>query len=241
MNPTKTKRICLWSGPRNISTALMYSFGNREDTAIVDEPLYGFYLSKTKAKEYHPSAKEIMESMDCDGESVIEQLLAFDEKPIYFIKNMTHHLLDLKLDFLSEMEHILLTREPEAMIRSFSKVIAHPQPKDLGYEDHLKLIGHFRERNISFHVVDSQDILNHPEQRLKTLCKAVGVPFSEAMLQWPKGARKEDGVWAKHWYSSVHQSTHFQRQSNAEKTEFRPDLEELVNSSKKIYQQIIQA
>ena len=241
MSTSRTKRICLWSGPRNISTALMYSFGNREDTSVVDEPLYGFYLSQSKAKEYHPSAEEIMQSMECDGKKVIEKLLAFDEKPIYFIKNMTHHLLDLKLDFLHEMEHILLTREPGAMIQSFAKVIERPRANDLGYEDHLKLIGYFRERKIPFHVVDSQDILNDPEQRLKTLCNAVGIPFSDAMLLWPKGARKEDGIWAKHWYASVHESTHFQRQSNPKKTAFRPDLEELTKSSKRIYQQIIQA
>jgi hypothetical protein len=218
---------------------MMYSFGNRIDTAVVDEPLYGFYLSKTSAKEYHPSAEEIMDSMDCDGDSVIEQLLAFNEKPIYFIKNMTHHLLDLNLNFFSEMEHIILTREPEAMIRSFSKVIAHPQPKDLGYEDHLKLIGLFRKRNIPFHVVDSQEILNNPEHRLKTLCNAVGIPFSKAMLKWPKGARKEDGIWAKHWYASVHESTHFERPIEKQRPESLGNLKELIESSRILYRQII--
>ena len=241
MSSANTKKICLWSGPRNISTALMYSFGNRNDTAIIDEPLYGFYLKKTKAKEYHPSAEEIMHSMECDGEKVIQNLLAFDEKPIFFIKNMTHHLLDLNLDFLSEMEHVILTREQVAMIQSFSKVIESPKANDLGYEDHLKLIETFKERNVLFHVVDSKDILDRPEQRLGDLCQAVGIPFSKAMLHWPKGARKEDGIWAKHWYHSVHESDSFQKPMKKQESEPRESLKELIKNSQLLYQQIIKS
>ncbi len=219
----------------------MYSFGNREDTAIVDEPLYGYYLKNTSAKDYHPSAKEIMASMECDGERVIQNLLAFDEKPIYFMKQMTHHLLDLDLAFLEDMQHILLTREPQAMIASFSKVIEQPKAKDLGYEDHLKLLKVFKQRSIPFHVLDAKEILENPEKRLQQLCEAIGIPFSVRMLNWSKGARKEDGIWAKHWYANVHASTSFQKPNKKAKTELRADLKELARVSLKLYQEIIQA
>lgn len=242
MNANSTKRICLWSGPRNISTALMYSFGNREDTGIVDEPLYGFYLSQTNAKEYHPGAKAIMESMECDGNKVIAQLLSFDEKPIFFIKNMTHHLLDLELDFLDDMHHLILTRHPEAMIRSFSKVIPNPSAKDLGYEDHVTLISTLKERQLPFHVVDSAEILKDPEKRLNRLCQSIGIPFSTAMLNWPKGPRKEDGVWAKHWYNNVHNSTGFQKPSTEHPQDaMREDLLPLMEESMTHYHQILDA
>jgi hypothetical protein len=219
----------------------MYSFGNREDTAIVDEPLYGYYLKTTSAKDYHPSAQEIMASMDCDGERVIQDLLSFDEKPIYFIKHMTHHLLNLNLDFLEEMQHILLTREPKAMIASFSKVIPYPTAKDLGYEDHIKLMAVFKQRGIPFHVVDSKEILEQPKERLKEVCNAVGIPFFESMLNWSAGARKEDGLWAKHWYANVHASTSFQKPNKREKSVLRADLKELARDSLRLYQKIIQA
>ena len=219
----------------------MYSFGNRKDTAIVDEPLYGYYLANTPAKDYHPSAQEIMASMECDGERVIQNLLSFDEKPIYFIKNMTHHLLGLELDFLEEMQHILLTREPKAMIASFSKVISKPTAKDLGYEDHLKLIAVFKQRGIPFHVVDSKEILEQPKERLKEMCNAVGIPFLESMLNWTAGARIEDGLWAKHWYANVHQSTSFKKTANPSIIILSEDLKELAEKSNELYREILNA
>lgn len=219
----------------------MYSFGNREDTAIVDEPLYGYYLANTPAKDYHPSAQEIMESMECDGERVIQDLLSFDEKSIYFIKNMTHHVLGLELDFLEEMQHIILTREPEAMIASFSKVIPNPTAKDLGYEDHLKLIAVFKQRGIPFHVVDSKEILEHPKERLKEMCNAIGIPFLEGMLNWTAGARIEDGLWAKHWYANVHISNSFQKTKDKKEIVLQENLTDLAEASEILYQKIIQA
>ena len=214
----------------------MYSFGNRQDTAVVDEPFYGYYLSHTKAKEYHPSAQEIIEHMECDPHKIIEELLTFDDKPIYFIKNMPHHLLDLPMDFLDQMEHIILIRKPEAMVRSFAKVVNKPQLKDFGYQEQIELIKELKQRAIPFHVVDSSEILEDPENRLRKLCAAAGIPFSNEMLQWPAGPKKEDGVWAKHWYHNVHRSSEFQKPKNTAPAEpFPEELKELVQRLKPLY------
>jgi len=120
-------------------------------------------------------------------------------------------------------------------------VIEFPKAKDLGYEDHLRLIETFKERNVQFHVVDSKDILERPEQRLDVLCRAVGIPFSKAMLHWAKRARKEDGIWAKHWYHSVHDSDSFQKPVKKPESEPREDLKDLIQNSQLLYQQIIKA
>lgn len=236
-----TKRICLWSGPRNISTALMYSFGNRSDTAVVDEPFYGYYLSRTKAKEYHPSAQEIIDSMECDPQRIIEQLLTFDKKPIYFIKNMPHHLLDLSMDFLEQMEHIILIRKPEEMVRSFAKVVHNPQVKDFGYREQIELIHALKQKGISFQVVNSSEILEDPEKCLRKLCEGVNVPFSKEMLQWPRGSKKEDGVWAKHWYHNVHRSTEFNRPKDASAEPLSEELKALVQRLEPLYAYILQS
>ena len=118
-----SKRICLWSGPRNISTALMYSFAQRADTKVYDEPLYAHYLCQTNANEYHPGADDVMASLENDGEKVIEMMMGEHEKPIVFFKNMTHHILDLDKSFLKDTINVILTRDPVEMLPSFAEVI----------------------------------------------------------------------------------------------------------------------
>lgn len=204
-----TKRIFLWSSPRNISTTLMYSFAQRSDTSIYDEPLYGHYLTNTKANEYHPGAEEIIKSMNCNGIEVINDMLEANDKPVQFFKNMGHHLLELDKSFTRNGFNIILTRDPQRMIASFSKVIENPSMKDIGYEDQLKLAQYFKENDIPFIVVDSKDILIDPEKKLTEICQFIGIPFESQMLHWNKGPRKEDGIWAKFWYSNVHESDGF--------------------------------
>tara|TARA_R110002124_G_scaffold255201_1_gene420890 strand:- start:23054 stop:23788 length:735 start_codon:yes stop_codon:yes gene_type:complete len=202
-------RICLWSGPRNISTALMYSFAQRADTQVFDEPLYGFYLSSTDAVDYHPGSDEIISSMECNGEKVIEMMMDSHEKPIVFFKNMTHHLLDLNRDFMKDVVNVILTRDPVEMLPSFDKVIENPSMKDVGYEDHLELLQYFEKKNIKPIVLDATIFLKNPERILKKLCQEISIPFEKSMLSWKKGARPEDGVWAKYWYGNIHKSTGF--------------------------------
>lgn len=205
----KTVRICLWSGPRNISTALMYSFAQRDDTKVFDEPLYGHYLKNTDAKKYHPGAAEIMQSMDTNGKRVVKNMLSEHDKPVLFFKNMTHHLLDLNRDFLKQVVNVFLTRDPLDMIPSFANVIKNPTLADIGYKDHVDLIDYLEQETIEPIVLDSSRILDNPENTLRVLCERIGIDFQENMLSWEAGSRKEDGIWAQYWYDNVHRSTGF--------------------------------
>lgn len=206
----KIVRICLWSGPRNISTALMYSFAQRSDTVVYDEPLYAHYLSKTPARAYHPGAEEVIATMENDGEKVIGDLILGEQpKPVAFFKHMTHHLIELKMDFLSETVNILLTRDPVDMLPSYAEQIEKPSLVDVGYKAHSELLNHLQSIGQNPPVLDSKQILLNPQKVLNELCERIGIPFQEAMLHWKAGARPEDGSWAPYWYKSVHQSTGF--------------------------------
>ena len=233
-----TKRICLWSGPRNISTALMYSFAQRKDTKVFDEPLYAFYLSNSTAKEYHPGAQEIIQSMEVDGDQVIQMMLGPHDADVVFFKQMTHHLLDLDKNFLSEIYNIILTRDPVDMLPSYAKQVAQPKMKDVGYALHLELIKHFQDHDIPFVVLDSKSILMAPEEKLRSLCGKINIPFDHSMLAWKKGPIAEDGIWAKYWYANIHKSEGFQKYQ-AKVQEFPKELMPLLNEAKPIYQEII--
>ena len=206
---TSPKRICLWSGPRNVSTALMYSFAQRSDTRVYDEPLYAHYLSQSKAKAYHPGADEILASQENDGEKVIAALLRADEKPVLFLKNMAHHLLNLDRSFMKETVSVILTRDPVDMLPSFAKVIDTPTLEDVGYRIQAELARELRRQQLPIVILEARDILMNPRKALTRVCRVADIPFDEAMLQWPAGSRPEDGVWAKYWYDSVHRSTGF--------------------------------
>ena len=200
------KRICLWSSPRNISTALMYSFAQRADTLVIDEPLYAHYLYRSNLN--HPGRNEILASMENDGELVVKNvILGSYDKKIIFMKQMAHHLIDLEESFLFKVENIILIRDPRKILNSFSKIIPDVTMNDIGIEKQYKLFlkliaeGHFPV------IIDSGEILKDPLSALSKLCMALNIPFYEEMLKWEKGPRPEDGVWAKYWYSNVHNST----------------------------------
>lgn len=203
------KRIFLWSSPRNISTTLMYSFAQRADTHVHDEPLYGHYLKSTNAHEYHPGAEEIMASMECNGNKVIDMMQSVNDRPVQFFKNMGHHLLDLDRAFTKNGVNIILMRDPRQMIVSFSKVIKKPTMKDIGYRDQLELANYFESNGIPFVVIESSAILKDPETKLKELCELIGIPFDPRMLHWEPGPRPEDGIWSKYWYENIHNSSGF--------------------------------
>lgn len=234
----KIKRICLWSGPRNISTALMYAFAQRKDTKVFDEPLYAFYLKQhPKAKNYHPGAEEILESMENDGDKVVKKMLDNEEKPVLFFKHMTHHLLDLDKTFMNNTINIILTRDPEDMLPSFDKVIDNPSIDDVGYALHVQLLEYFKANNIPFTVLDSKTVLLKPKETLNKLCDFIGVPFDEAMLSWQPQKRKEDGIWAKYWYHNVHKSNGFQVYK-PKKEVFPEHLKELLGQCKPYYNKL---
>lgn len=235
----KTKRICLWSGPRNTSTALMYSFAQREDTTVVDEPLYAHYLSSTDAKDYHPGADEVIASQETDGQKVVDEIILGEyDTPIAFFKNMTHHLVNLDWSFMEETVNVILTRPPEDMLPSYAKQVKNPTMQDVGYAKHLEVVQYLKAIDKKPIIVDSKDILQYPQSRLRELCGTLGIPFDEAMLKWPAGPRKEDGVWAKHWYHNVHRSTGF-RAYKSKNEPFPEELEDLLEECQEAYEKLL--
>jgi len=202
--------INLWSSPRNISTALMYSFAQRPDTEVFDEPLYAHYLRHTDSKAQHPAERAILDSMENDGKKVVAQLiLGQHQKPVALFKQMTHHLIELDDTFLGKTHNVLLIRDPRAIIYSYAKVIPNPTIHDVGIMKQLQLMKTLREMGTLHAVVDTEDLLRNPKAMLQQLCQRLDIPFYAEMLQWPAGPRPEDGVWAPYWYGNVHRSTGF--------------------------------
>lgn len=238
MPADKTTRIFLWSGPRNISTTLMYSFAQRSDTRVYDEPLYGAYLSNTPADEYHPDAELIKASMECDPQKVVDWMVGPHEQSVVFFKNMTHHLMDLDLSFTKNGFNVILTRDPVDMLPSFDKVIQNPSLKDVGYADHIELKRYFDTEGIPYLILDSKEVLMDPESVLKQVCERIGISFNARMLNWVKGARPEDGVWAKHWYSNIHRSTGYMKYAPKEEV-FPERLNALLKECQALYQELI--
>ncbi|MBO6585737.1 MAG: sulfotransferase family protein [Gracilimonas sp.] len=236
----KTKRICLWSGPRNISTALMYSFAQRDDSTVFDEPLYAHYLANTDAKNYHPGADEVLKSQENDGQKVVDEIILGDyDTPIAFFKNMTHHLVNLDWSFLEETINVILTRPPKDMLPSYAKQVKNPTMQDVGYAKHLEVVKYLDNIGKKPLIVDSKDILQYPQSRLRELCGTLGIPFDEAMLKWPAGPRKEDGVWAKYWYHNVHRSTGF-RAYKSKNEPFPEELEDLLEECQEAYDELLE-
>ena len=213
------KRINIWSGPRNVSTALMYSFAQRSDTRVVDEPLYGHYLRVSNAP--HPGADEVMAEMRTDATQVInEVILGPCDRPVLMMKQMAHHLVDLDRSFLAQTTNVLLIRDPVQMLPSLAKNLESPNLRDTGLGLQTELYAELHRLGQEPPILDAKQILLNPRRVLGQLCDQLDLPFEESMLTWQAGPRPEDGIWAKHWYHAVHQSTGFQRY--VEKTEAMP-------------------
>jgi hypothetical protein len=221
MEPKKSiKRICLWSSPRNVSTAFMYSWAQRPDTLVIDEPLYGHFLTQSGA--LHPGSKEILDSMECDGIAVQQQMAYGDfGKSVVFFKHMSHHMLHLPLDFMKEMVNLFFIRDPQRIIASYSQVIENPTLEDIGIATQWKQYQFAQANRYQTIILDSELLLLSPEKILTQLCAAIGIPFYKEMLNWSAGPKAEDGIWAKYWYAQVHQSTGFGKAGN--KTLVVPD------------------
>ncbi len=212
MNGEQT-RIAAWSGPRNISTAMMRSWGNRADTHVTDEPLYAHYLSVHPVD--HPGVAEVVANGETDWRKVIEWLTGPipNGKAVWYQKHMTHHLLPhLELDWIEALTHFFLIREPSEMLSSLLAVMPHPTLPDTGLPQQVDLFERvWRQTGRVPPVVDARDVLENPSGVLSKLCGALGVDFSDTMLRWPPGRRETDGVWAKYWYANVERSTGFER------------------------------
>jgi hypothetical protein len=203
-------RIAMWSGPRNLSTALMRSWGNRRDTVVSDEPLYAHFL-RTTGRD-HPEREAVLASMDDDWRRVTRRLAGPvpDDHAIWYQKHMTHHVTeDIELAWLDRLRNCFLIRAPDEVIASYVRVRDEPTLEDLGLPQQWRLFAHVAESGAVPPVIDAADVLRDPRSVLTAACAALGVPFSERMLWWPPGRRETDGVWARHWYGSVERSTGF--------------------------------
>jgi len=204
-------RIAMWSGPRNISTAMMRSFGNRPDTAVVDEPFYAVYLQETGA--LHPMRDEVLASQPRDWRAVVEGLLGPvpEGRPVFYQKHMTHHMLPLiGREWTLNLRNAFLIRAPEDVLLSYAQVRGTPIPEEIGVPQQRELFE--READRLGHappVIDGADVLRDPGRVLSLACAALGIAFVPEMLSWPAGPRATDGVWAPAWYGAVEKSTCF--------------------------------
>jgi hypothetical protein len=204
-------RIAMWSGPRNISTAMMRSFENRADCTVTDEPFYGCYLSRTGID--HPMAADVMADMDCDFTRIARTLAGPvpGGAAIWYQKHMSLHMLPGDdLSWSDEMVHCFLIRDPDAMVASYTQKRETPSVADFGFERLWQLFDQVSQKlGKEPPVLDSKDVLSDPKGILTALCHAIGIAFDPAMLSWPPGRRDSDGIWAPVWYKSVEQSTGF--------------------------------
>ena len=216
-------RIAMWSGPRNLSTALMRSFENRPDCTVVDEPLYAAYLSATGLD--HPGRDDVLASQPTDWRVVAREITSGPVgSDVQYQKHMTHHLLpEMDHGAFAGLSHAFLVRDPERVLTSYAKVREEPTLEDLGLPQQVALFEEFGGP-----VVDAASILASPRASLTALCEALGIEFDEAMLSWPAGRRDSDGVWARHWYSGVWASTGFAASSPGAADPLPPRLAPLL-------------
>ena len=206
-------RIAMWSGPRNISTAVMRAWSNRPDTVVIDEPFYAYYLERTRKD--HPGAAEIRAQGETDWRKLVARLTKDPlpaDKRILFQKQMTHHLLpEIDREWVVDLTNCFLIRDPREVILSYIKKNPGPTLEDLGFVQQCEIFDFVRERTDTIPpVIDADDVLKNPEQMLRALCDAISVGFDKAMLSWLPGLRDTDGIWAKHWYDAVARSTSFE-------------------------------
>lgn len=201
----------MWSGPRNISTALMRSWGAREDTFVTDEPLYAYYLRATGTQ--HPDRDRIIAAHESDWRKVVAALI--DDVPagkaVHYQKHMAHHLLpELYGPWLEDVTHAFLIRHPEEMVPSLAGIMDRPGLEDTGLPQQYELYDHVTEKlGQTPPIIDGRDVLERPAAMLEKLCGALDVPYTESMLSWKAGPRETDGTWAEHWYGRVETSTGF--------------------------------
>lgn len=203
-------RIAMWSGPRNLSTAMMYSFGARPDCAVIDEPFYAAYLSE--AGLHHPMRAEILAAQSTDPAQVVHEIKGPipGGKAHFYQKHMAHHILpDFPTDWMRDLVNVFLIRHPARVIASYAAKRENPTLQDIAFEQQSSLLETVSEEGGKPIVIDSFDIRANPSTAIEGLCDSIGIPFFPEMLAWKAGGHPADGVWASHWYGAVWRSTGF--------------------------------
>jgi hypothetical protein len=236
--PDAVKRINLWSGPRNVSTALLYSFAQRSDTRVVDEPLYAHYLRVSGAR--HPGAGDVLAAQDNNGKRVVRDLLLGPcDRPVLFLKQMAHHLVDLDLEFMRQAVNVILIRDPAQMLPSLTNQVPQPTLADTGLARQCELLEIFEGWGHNPPVIDSRELLLNPRSVLEQLCAELPLEFQSGMLAWPAGPKPYDGVWAPHWYQNVHRSTTF-APYKAKREPFPSALKSLLAECSPFYERLLE-
>ncbi|MEO1554415.1 MAG: HAD family hydrolase [Pseudomonadota bacterium] len=236
---SKPLRIAMWSGPRNMSTTLMRSFGARSDTTCIDEPFYAAYLKQTGLQ--HPMLAEIFAAQSTDPNQVISDLIAppSRQRPIVYQKHMTHHMLaDFDRSWMRQCRNVFLIRHPARVITSYARKMDQVSLEAIGFAQQLSLFQQAREmEGRTPLVIDSDDILRAPDQTLRALCAALDQPWTERMLRWTPDPKPEDGPWAPHWYDAVWSSTGFGPPPGA-LPDIAPDWLDLLDAAMQVYAQL---
>lgn len=236
-----TVRIAMWSGPRNISTAMMRAFENRPDTAVSDEPFYAAYLAATGLD--HPMRDAVLASQPTDWRAVARAMAgeAPGDARVWYQKHMTHHMLpDLGLDWTAACRSAFLIRAPEAVLASYTVKREQVTLGDIGFVRQRELFEREADRlGAAPPVVEGRDVLADPRGTLGKLCAALDIPFDEAMLAWPAGRRDSDGVWAPAWYDAVEASTGFgPPRAEARREDLSDDLRRIADAARPHYERL---
>jgi len=234
-------RIAMWSGPRNISTAMMRSFENRPDTSVVDEPFYAAYLATSGV--VHPMQAEVLASQPTDWQEVVRTLLGPVPagRAIFYQKHMTHHMLPgFGRDWAAKCRNAFLIRRPEDVLASYGNVREEASLEAIGLPQQRELFSEACDRlGRAPPVIDTADVLSNPHAAMTALCAALEIPFTERMLSWPAGRRASDGVWAPAWYASVERSTGFTTPHPPVRFEdLRDDLKPIADEARSIYEEL---
>lgn len=233
-----TTRISLWSGPRNVSTALMYSFRSRSDTTVWDEPLFAHYLRVTGVVQ--PHRDEVLATMDADGERVVRTtLLGAVATPVACFKNMAHHLVDLDEAFLDDLVNVVLARDPRHMLPSLARGIPHPRLFETGLPAQSRLVERELTAGRTPIVIETNALLQDPEAVLGEVCVRAGIDWDPAMLSWAAGPKPEDGAWGAFWYRSVHLTTGFSPPRSST-SPCPPHLATLLDRCIELYDRVIE-
>ena len=233
--------VACWSGPRNISTALMRSWSSRKDTFVTDEPFYAYYLKETKLK--HPLYKEIINKYSSNYDEVVNYLISRipKDKKIWYQKHMAHHIFDFNnIEWVNNCENCILLRHPKEVISSYSKKNKLNSVEELGYPQQYEIIKYLKKINKSYVIVDSSELLKNPEKVLSNWCMKINIKFDKSMLTWEKGNYVSDGIWWKSWYDNVIKTTGFKEYEKKD-INIENKYDSIYNESMKYYSYLKEA